>query len=136
MTPESVTEEAEQQVMQLRQNADDMLLQLMLEQKAKLNSMIQQLKSAPEGTQPSLSTSSQSEKQNQPSFSSNEATDAPLESKVPLDEVSHLQNKNLVHLDTIVSRINDTMNSGSPQTTNAENEMRERGNNDKPEANI
>ena len=114
----SVNEEARQQVSQLRDDANNMLMQLMLEQKAKLNEMVQQLQNpekqeSPESKAPLA--------QNAQEATSNPKTDPvapesveevkPPEANVPLGDVAKLQQNNMVHLDAVIDRINATMQS-------------------------
>ncbi|BFT29943.1 hypothetical protein D210916BOD24_11190 [Alteromonas sp. D210916BOD_24] len=129
--PDPVADEARQQVTLLCKNADNLLLQLMQEQKAKLNDMLQHLKSSPESPRATTSQSP-SQNTNQPGTTSKNESYVPPEPTVPIDEITHLQNQNLVQLDTIISRINATMNSNLQLAHNVENRMYEEASNDKP----
>lgn len=134
VTPDSVAAEAREQVELLRQNADEMLLQLMQEQKAKLKEMITQLKGdstvSDKITQPTLNLVNHAQQ------SVNKQAEPGKDVELPLNEVSRLKNENLIHLDTIVSRINQTMNDSLKDPINSGSQSHEELNNDKSESDI
>ena len=122
----SASTEAKEQVQALKHNADDMLLQLMLDQKSKLNDMVQQLRAPQNTSRTSKETNATSQNtkdvpkndsspdtlvQNLPPSSQATSQVEREQQNIPLDQVAQLQQDNLNHLDTIVARINETMKS-------------------------
>lgn len=106
----SAQQQVTQEVLQLKQQADQQLLQLMLQQKSRLNDMVQQLRGhTPDTTRSDKPQNQQNLVQNLPS------NDTPLSTQeepvVPLAQVSKLQADNLGHLDIIMNRIQQTLQS-------------------------
>ncbi|WP_428243371.1 hypothetical protein [Gynuella sp.] len=89
-----------QQINQLREEADDLLLQIMLQQQEKLSHMVQQLQSQKRKQQHSSS---------QPDTSVVPKGDETDERDAVLEDVTDLQTTNMVHLDVVIERINQTM---------------------------
>lgn len=112
---QNAQQEAQQQMQQLKNQADQQLLQLMLEQKSRLNDMVQHLKGSETG-ETSAFQSNTKMVQNLP------LQDLPQqqEPNVPLAEVSKLQADNLNHLDIIMNRIQHTLNAKHPEPDGAE----------------
>ncbi len=115
---EAVTKEAKQQVQQLRTDADNMLMQLMLDQKAKLDEMVQQLQNPNESqtkntTIKDVGGNNAAEEQPSSEGKNDVLADPiePPEANVPLDDISKLQEGNMAHLDVVIDRINATMKS-------------------------
>lgn len=115
----SVTEEARQQVSQLKDDANNMLMQLMLEQKAKLNEMVQQLQNPNKSGEVTLAESQVASTEVETESLSRESVEAvtPPEANVPLGDVAKLQESNMVHLDVVIDRINATMDSSMNTAT-------------------
>lgn len=110
--------DAKSQVRDIKQNANTLLYQLMQEQNAKLKSMVDALK---KGQAPTLnSTDDQSTKlQEEPRItaqSNTNNTQVPIrddndnsDSTPTKQDVTSLQQNNLLHLDAVIDRINATM---------------------------
>ncbi|MDX3774878.1 hypothetical protein QE250_12185 [Chromatiaceae bacterium AAb-1] len=94
----------QQQASQLRADSDKMLKQLLSEQKARLQEMVQQLQNQNNNTGAEVAQTASG----QESEVINDVNKAP-ESKVPLEDVTRLQQHNMAHLDTLLERINATM---------------------------
>lgn len=105
---DEIANEASQQAYQLHVDSSNMLKQLMLEQKAKLQEMVQQLQS-----QHNNMNSTAADKQILSTKDSNAVhhTNKDVESKIPLDEVTRLQQSNMVHIDILLKNIHATMKS-------------------------
>jgi len=109
VSKDEIANEASQQANQLRVDSSNMLKQLMLEQKAKLQEMVQQLQNQSNN----MNSATAADKQILSTKDSNAVhhTNKDVESKIPLDEVTRLQQSNMVHIDILLKNIHATMKS-------------------------
>ncbi|MDP5135026.1 hypothetical protein ORJ04_03570 [Rheinheimera baltica] len=99
----NIADEAQKQLSQLRQESNAMLKQLMLEQKAKLNQMVQQL----QGPSSALGANNTAAEVNNVAHQQRDV----VNTKVPVEDITRLQQGNMGHLDMLIGRINATMKS-------------------------